>query len=114
MFTFVLRIVLFLMGLVFAASIACAVTVVAALWALRYGWARLTGKPVTPWVMRFSPGQGFERFRAAAAARRSGPTAADVAGARARGESVSSPVMHLGPGASDVTDVRSRPLDSRN
>jgi len=114
MFTFVLRIVLFLMGLVFAASIACAVMVVGALWALRYGWARLTGKPVTPWVMRFRPGQGFERFRAAAAARRSGPTAADVAGARARGESVSSPVMHLGPGGGEVTDVRSRPLDSRS
>ena len=51
---------------------------------LRYGWARLTGKPVTPWVMRFHPGQGFDRFRAAA--RPGEPTAADVAAARARGE----------------------------
>ena len=114
MFTFILRVVLFVMGLFFAASIAVAVMIVGALWALRYGWARLTGKPVQPWVMRFHPGQGFNRFREAAA-RRSGPTAADVAAARARGESVSSPVVHLGrDAAADVTDVRARPVDTRD
>ena len=110
MFTFMLRIVLFLMGLVVAASLAVAVMLLAAVWGLRYGWAKLTGKPVNPWVMRFRPGQGFDRFRAAA--HPAGPTAADVAGARARGESVASPVANLGRGAAnDVTDVRARPLD---
>lgn len=113
MFNFLLRVVLFMMGLVFAASIAFAVMLLAALWALRYAWAKLTGRPVNPWVMRFSPGQGFDRFRAAA--RQGEPTAADVAGARARGESVSSPVANLGRAGSvtDVTDVRSRPVDGQ-
>lgn len=113
MFNFLLRVVLFLMGLVFAASIAFAVLLLAALWALRYGWAKLTGQPVNPWVMRFHPGQGFDRFRAAA--RQEEPSAADVTAARARGESVSSPVANLGrAGVADVTDVRSRPVDGQN
>lgn len=98
------------MGLLMAASLAVAVLLLGSLWALRYGWARLTGKPVTPWVMRFNPGAGFDRFRQAA--RPAEPTAADVANARARGESVRSPVA-LG-GADDVTDVRARPVGSRD
>lgn len=113
MFTVLLRIVLFLMGLVLAASIAVAALVVGSLWALRYGWARLTGQPVKPWVMRFHPGQGFDQFRAAAGRR--GPTPADVASARAQGESVSSPVINIGRGApEDVTDVRARPVSGRD
>ncbi|RZL93056.1 MAG: hypothetical protein EOP76_10270, partial [Variovorax sp.] len=76
-------------------------------WGLRYGWARLTGRPVTPWVMRFNPGAGFDRFRQASR-QAAEPTAADVVSARARGESVRSPVV-LGP-ADDVTDVRARPV----
>jgi hypothetical protein len=107
MVNFVLRVLLFLMGLVFAASLACAVLVFAGIWGLRYGWARLTGKPVKPWVMRFHPGQGFDRFRAAA--RPAEPSASDVANARARGESVRSPVAALGD-AGEVTDVRARPV----
>ena len=65
MLNFILRFVLFLLGLVFAASLAVAVLLLAAVWGLRYGWARLTGQPVRPWVMRFDPRGGFERFRAA-------------------------------------------------
>lgn len=106
MFNFLLRVVLFFMGLLLAASLAVAVLLLGALWSLRYGWARLTGKPVTPWVMRFNPGAGFERFRQAS--RPAEPSAADVANARARGESVRSPVA-LGA-AEDVTDVRARPV----
>ena len=108
MMNFILRVILFFMGLLLAASLAVAVLVLAAVWGLRYGWARLTGKPVTPWVMRFNPGAGFDRFRQAS--RPAEPTAADVANARARGESVRSPVA-LG-GADDVTDVRARPVGS--
>ena len=112
MFNFLLRVVLFLMGLVFAASIAFAVMLLAGLWGLRYGWAKLTGQPVNPWVMRFRPGQGFDAFRAAA--RTGEPSAADVTAARARGESVGSPVANLGrSGGTDVTDVRSRPVDGQ-
>ena len=94
MFNFLLRVVLFFMGLLFAASLAVAALLLVAVWMVRAGWARLTGRPVTPWVStmggRFDPRAGFERFRAAG--RKAEPTAADVVGARARGESVRSPV----------------------
>jgi hypothetical protein len=105
MFNFILRVVLFFIGLVVAAALLCGVFLLAAMWMLRAGWARLTGKPVTPWVMRFNPRSGFDRFTAAGRAPE--PTAADVTNARARGESMRSPIA-LGD-ADDVTDVRARP-----
>jgi hypothetical protein len=106
MMNFILRVILLLLGLVFAASLAVAVMLLAAVWGVRYAWGRLTGKPVTPWVMRFNPRSGFEKFRHAT--QPAEPTAADVVSARARGESVRSPIT-LGP-ADDVTDVRARPV----
>jgi hypothetical protein len=109
MMNFIFRVILLLLGLVFAASLAVAVTLLAAVWGVRYAWGRITGKPVTPWMAsmggRFDPRSGFERFRNAA--KPAEPNAADVANARARGESVRSP-MSLRP-AGDVTDVRARP-----
>ena len=62
---FVLRVVFLFMGLVFAATLLFAVLVLACIWALRAGWARLTGRPVTPWVMRFNPQDGWNRFNRA-------------------------------------------------
>ncbi len=59
---FFLRVLLLLMGLVFAASLIVAVLVLACIWALRAGWASLTGRPVTPWVMRVNPQDGWNRF----------------------------------------------------
>ncbi|MBT2299716.1 hypothetical protein J7E70_04495 [Variovorax paradoxus] len=106
MLNFLLRLVLFFLGLLFAASLTVAVLLLAAVWGLRYGWARLTGQPVQPWVMRFDPRHGFDRFRAAA--RPAEPTAADVAAARARGEAADSPVRLRDPGR--VTDVEARPV----
>jgi hypothetical protein len=102
MMNFIFRVILLLLGLVFAASLAVAVMLLAAVWGVRYAWGRLTGKPVTPWVMRFNPRSGFDRFRHAASPAE--PTAADVVSARARGESVVRPERIRG-GASDVTDV---------
>ncbi|WP_307647736.1 hypothetical protein [Variovorax boronicumulans] len=110
MMNFILRVILLLLGLVFAASLAVAVMLLAAVWGVRYAWGRLTGKPVTPWMAsmggRFNPRSGFDRFRNAA--KPAEPTAADVVSARARGESVRSPIT-LGR-ADDVTDVRARPV----
>ena len=110
MMNFILRFVLFCLGLVFAASLAVAVLLLAAVWGLRYGWARLTGKPVAPWSAslggRFNPRSGFDRFRGAQ--QPSEPTAADVVSARARGETARSPVAALGD-VGEVTDVRARP-----
>jgi hypothetical protein len=109
MMNFIFRVILLLLGLVFAASLAVAVTLLAAVWGVRYALGRITGKPVTPWMAsmggRFNPRSGFERFRNAA--QPAEPSAADVANARARGESVRSP-LSLRP-AGDVTDVRARP-----
>ncbi|MBB4224334.1 MULTISPECIES: hypothetical protein [Variovorax] len=107
---FVIRVILLLLGLVFAASLAVAVMLLAAVWGVRYAWGRLTGKPVTPWVMRFNPRSGFDRFRNAA--QPSQPTAADVANARARGESVERPVRIRGS-VSDVTDVSPKSVSPR-
>ena len=119
MFDFFLRIVLFFFGLLFAASLAVAALLLVAVWLARIGWARLTGKPVTPWTVmfgqRFDPRQGFERFRAAAgrAGGAAEPTAADTAAARARGESVRGPLGKLArESRDDVTDVRARPVDN--
>ncbi len=110
MMNFIFRVVLLLIGLVFAASLAMAALLLAAVWGLRYGWARLTGQPVAPWATtlggRFNPGAGFNRFRAAA--RAAEPSAADVANARARGESVQQPVRIRGS-VGDVTDVSAKP-----
>ena len=102
MMNFILRVILVLLGLVFAASLAVAVMLLAAVWGVRYAWGRITGKPVTPWVMRFNPRSGFDRFRNAA--QPAEPTAADVVSARARGESVVRPERIRGS-AGDVTDV---------
>lgn len=99
---FIFRVILLLLGLVFAASLAVAVMLLAAVWGVRYAWGRLTGKPVSAWVMRFNPRSGFDKFRNAA--QPGEPSAADVANARARGESVERPVRIRGS-ASDVTDV---------
>jgi len=114
MMNFVIRAILLLLGLVFAASLAVAVMLLAAVWGVRYAWGRLTGKPVTPWMAsmggRFNPRSGFDRFRNAA--QQSGPSAADVANARARGESVERPVRIRGS-ASDVTDVSPKSVSPR-
>ena len=114
MMNFIFRVILLLLGLVFAASLAVAVMLLAAVWGVRYAWGRLTGKPVTPWMAsmggRFNPRSGFDRFRNAA--QQSGPSAADVANARARGESVERPVRIRGS-ASDVTDVSPKSVSPR-
>ena len=48
-------------GLVVAASLLAALLVLVAAWGLRAGWARLTGRPVMPFVMGIDPRAGFGR-----------------------------------------------------
>lgn len=45
------RIVMLAVGVVFFLSLLAVAAVLASVWALRMLWARLTGQPVTPWVM---------------------------------------------------------------
>lgn len=59
---FLVRLVLLAAGLLFAASLALAVVLLLAVWSLRMLWARLTGRPVTPFVMRVDPRGGFNRM----------------------------------------------------
>lgn len=95
------------MGLLLFLSLLAAVAVLALVWSARAVWARLTGRPVTPWVMRMDPRTGFGTvFRSAdrSAAGRSAPMpAADAAEAAA-------PSRRGGvlPGAADVSDVEAR------
>lgn len=71
---FFLRLVLLAAGLVFALSLLLAACVLMLLWGLRAVWARLTGQPVVPFVMRMDPRSGFVHvFRARQAARHEPP-----------------------------------------
>lgn len=62
LFTLLIRLVLLAAGLVVAASLAVVVALALAAWGLRYAWARLTGRLVTPFVVRVDPLAGFGRI----------------------------------------------------
>lgn len=88
--SFLFRALLLAAGLVFAASLMVVFLLVLALWLLRAAWARLTGRPVMPFVMRVHPRDGFNRmYRRAEPASRT-PRADSVA---------------TGRSIADVTDV---------
>ncbi len=59
---FISRVFLFAIGAVVALALLAAMAVLLAMWGLRYAWARITGRPVQPWIMRFDPRAGFGRF----------------------------------------------------
>ena len=61
LFSFVLRLLLLLAGLVFAISLALAAVVLLSVWGLRGLWAGLRGRRVAPFVMRIDPRSGFGR-----------------------------------------------------
>lgn len=86
-----IRLLLLVGGLLFAASLAVVVTLVVALWGVRYAWARLTGRPVAPFVVRIDPPAGFGRVY-----RR---PERDAAARPAE------PMRHQRPEIGDVTDV---------
>src|SRR5512140_930746 len=92
--TLLLRLFLLAAGLLFAASLAVAFVLMLALWSVRAGWARLTGRPVMPFIIRIDPRGGFERMY-----RRAGE-----GGAPRRSDD-----GHLRPKPGDVTDVEPRP-----
>jgi hypothetical protein len=102
----VVRVVVIAMGLVLFASLLVAVLLLALVWMLRAGWARLTGRPVSPFVMRMDPRKGFSRMyrsgeRWSAAPPRDAATSDDGAPLRRGG---------VLPGAGDVMDVEARDL----
>ena len=92
--SFLLRAVLVVAGLVFAASLLVVVTLLLALWSVRALWARLTGRPASPFVVRFGPRAGFEEMVRRARTASPTPRADAAAGPR--------------PRLADVTDVEPR------
>lgn len=105
-----LRVVVIAMGLVLFASLLVAVMVLALVWVLRAGWARLTGRPVTPWVMRMDPRTGFSTVYRSTERWSSGRRGAAAASApeNAQEESPASRRGGILPGAAEVTDVEAR------
>ena len=99
---FLLRVVLVGFALVFAASLLVVVLALAAVWGLRAGWAKLTGRPVSPWVMRVDPGAGWNRVFRAGERFRPGPGATRAA-EPAPGR----------PDLLDVTDVQVKEVRAR-
>ena len=81
---FLLRVLLVAAGLVFAASVLAAFVLLLALWSVRALWARLTGRPVTPFVMRMGSGSAFAAMMRRAPPASRTPRADTAAGVRAR------------------------------
>ena len=54
---FGVRALLVAVGLVFFLSLLAAALVLALVWGLRAVWARLTGRPITPWTVRIEIGR---------------------------------------------------------
>jgi len=92
--TFILRLFLLAAGLLFAASLAVAAVLMLAVWGVRAAWAKLTGQPVAPFIVRIDPRAGFERMY-----RRS-----ETAGSR----TPRADAARRGRPVGDVTDVEAR------
>jgi hypothetical protein len=58
----VFRVVLLLAGLVFMASLLVATLLLLAVWLLRALWAKLTGRPVSPWTFQVNRQAMWNRF----------------------------------------------------
>lgn len=97
MVRFLVRVVVLAMGLVFAASLLLVVIALALLWGGRALWAKLTGQPLTPWVMRVNPRAGWSRASQAASRWQS---------------TAKQPQTRVGTGreVADVTDVQIKEL----
>jgi hypothetical protein len=70
-----LRALLLALGLVFVASLLFVAATLFALWSARALWARLTGRPVAPWVFQVNPRARWTQFRDRTTRPRRGPTA---------------------------------------
>lgn len=102
----VLRLFMVALGVVLFLGLLAAVMVLVTVWALRAGWARLTGRPATPWVMRMDPRNGFaSAFRATERWTAARPASAAQGDGADPGPSRRGGVL---PGAANVTDVEAR------
>lgn len=58
---FLLRVLLVLAGLIFAASLIVVMAAMLLVWGIRALWLKLTGQPVMPFAMRMHPRAGFDQ-----------------------------------------------------
>jgi len=65
--TFIFRLFLLVAGLLFAASMSVAAVFMLVLWGIRTAWARLTGKPAMPSIIRTRSAKIVRPRQAAAA-----------------------------------------------
>lgn len=109
-----LRVLLVAMGMVVFLSLLAAVLLLGVVWALRAAWGRLTGRPVTPWVMGLDPRTGFTSVftssqRWSQAARRPYAASSPAPGGGAPQDApAASRRGGVLPGAGEVTDVQAR------
>lgn len=104
------RLVLLAAGLVFFLCLLSVACLLAAVWGARALWAKLTGQPITPWVMPMRASTGWSAMHRA---RTWGTTAseAEVQQERQRAEDRRNGIL---PGVSqDVTDVQPREVPER-
>ncbi len=57
-----LRLLFLSAAVVFGASMAAAFVVMLAVWAVRAAWAKLTGQPAAPFIVRVDPRAAFRRM----------------------------------------------------
>lgn len=103
---FLVRALVLAMGLVVFLSLLAAAVLLGLVWAVRAAWARLTGRPMAPWVMRVDPRGGFRAAMRSRAPQWGGSGASDDAGM----DGAASPSRRGGvlPGSANVTDVEAR------
>jgi hypothetical protein len=94
-FSFLLRVVLVIAGVLFAASMLIVMALLLAVWGVRALWARLTGRPLSPFETRLDPRTGF-RYVYRRGSQRS---------AQAPDADVPTPRAPFGRQLADVTDV---------
>jgi len=112
------RIVMLTIGAVFFLSLLAVACVLAAVWGVRMLWAKLTGQPVTPWVMpmraatswasmyqRSAHFGGMASAAAGQTAEDSAPPFTPAAGSKRGGI--------LSKAAGDVSDVQPRKVHER-
>ena len=97
------RALLFVSGVVLFLSLLAVALLLGLVWALRALWARLSGRPSVPWVMRFDPRDSWSTVYRSQARKTSGRSAGDVDSPLKPGRR-----MHVLPGADEVVDVQPR------
>lgn len=76
--SFLIRLILVAAGLLFAASLAFAFMLMLSVWGVRAAWAKLTGRPVMPFIVRIDPRAGFDRMYRGTGQRRAAPRSSAV------------------------------------